>query len=734
MAPSGNGAPRSAADGASAAVRHAEDGHLLDYVRLLSKRRWTLAAAFLVVVLPAVVYIFIKTPIYEARVRLMVDSSNPSVVEFQQTVDAAQSGQADHYHETQLQLLRSRSLARRTLDELDLWDAPIFLEAGTTVEAADEAAAKSRTIDGFLKALRTLPVGDSGLIDITYRSTDPDLAAAVINTHAKAFIAQNLDFRFLASRNAGEWLVEQLETQRRAVEKSEAALQLYQQEHGAVPLEDLENIVVQRLSELTAAHTRAKTELIAKESEYRQLEAATGSADAVGAFPAVMSNRVVQGIRAELTDLRRRRSELAENLGPRHPDMIKVNTAIDLSEAELQVEIAKVIASVKNEFLAAQVQARRLAAEVDGQKKEALKLSEIRIDSSVLVREAESNRQIYDTLLQRAKETGVSAQLPSSNIRIVDLAEVPTVPIGPRRGLFVIITVLVGGVFAVGLAFFSEHLDQRITTPDEMKFHLGLSVLGMIPTVRSKNSEEHGRLLISEGVPSVYREAVRRVRTGVMFSPASGKRSLVVTSSGPDEGKSTVVANLGIGLTQAGHSVLVIDADMRRPSLHTGASDSQVGLSELLVGAAKSRDVLRKTSVPGLWLLPAGKPSPNSAELLGSAAFEALHDSLLETFDWVLIDSPPVMAFTDASVLAHTAGGVIFLIGADMTSRHVAKQAIDQLQIPASMFVGGILNRVDFERNRYYYSNYSRPEYVGYYVEQPATGAPPTLDPAAIQL
>ena len=738
-----------------------EDTHLLDYVKVLVKRRWTVVTVFLVVVLCAVVYAFMQTPIYEARARLMIEIDEQNVVQFQQVL-SEQTRDIEEHYETQYQLLRSRSLVRRTLDELALWDDPVFLgvmETGgfSPTEAFSSAVDtmrslvaqavqwvlptptpvrsrvwdqdedtqfESEAVTVFLEGFTAAAVPNSRLVDLRYRSTHPRLATMVVNTHADAYIDQTRDFRFQTSRDATDWLSERLEEQRRVVEASEAALIRYRQGHDAISLEDRENIVVQRLTELNAALTRAKTELISKEATYRQLESFAGDPDAIDALPAVMSNGFVQEVRSEVADLRRQYAERSQDLGARHPDMIRLESATKVAESRLQVEIDQVVESVHNEFLVAQAQERSLSRELDAQKTEALAMNEMGIDYGVLVRDAASNREIFESLLQRAKETGVTAELPSSTIRVIDHAEVPRKSVSPQKGLILLIAMLGGGMGGVGLAFLIEYLDNRIKTPEELRIHLGLPSLGLIPTVPSKSLTAGESPLINNGVPANFSEAFRAVRTGVLFSTADSKRSFVITSTGINEGKSVVAANLAIGLAQAQQRVLLIDGDMRRPTLHKLLGRNQEpGLSNLLVGDATSEEVLQDSAVvPGLWLLTAGKIPPNPAELLGSERFKAFLETLLDAFDWVLIDTPPVMAVTDAAVVAHATAGVIFVIGADMTSRHAAQQALDRLEAANGRFVGAILNRVDLQRNAYYYSSHYRSEYEQYYTqdEKPA--------------
>jgi polysaccharide biosynthesis transport protein len=317
-------------------------------------------------------------------------------------------------------------------------------------------------------------------------------------------------------------------------------------------------------------------------------------------------------------------------------------------------------------------------------------------------------------LLQRAKETGISGELKTSNVRVVDAAEIADSPISPRRSLSVMLGLFGGAFFGIGLAFFFEYLDNRVKTPDEIEKHLGLPSLGLIPMLPGKTDANP---LINTGVPANFAEAFRGLRTNILFSAAEdGCRSIVVTSTGPSEGKTMVASNLAVGMAQAGQRVLLIDADMRRPRGHEVFGISvDPGLSNLLVNAAKASEVVQRTETENLWVMPAGKTPPNPAELLGSKRFADLLVSLKDHFDLVVIDTPPVMAVTDAAIVAHRASGVLFVIASDQTSRHAAQQALDQLEHARARFVGAVLNRVDLENNGYYYARYYRKEYAAYY-------------------
>jgi capsular exopolysaccharide synthesis family protein len=337
------------------------------------------------------------------------------------------------------------------------------------------------------------------------------------------------------------------------------------------------------------------------------------------------------------------------------------------------------------------------------------------IQGSSLERNAKSDREIFEALLQRAKETGVSGGLPASNIRIVDAADLPRVPISPRKGFNMLVSLLGGLVVSVGMAFFFDYLDKGINSPDALKAQLGLHCLGLVPLIASH--EASVMPLLSNGVAPSFKEAFRAVRTNVIFaSEGESSQTLLITSTGPHEGKTLVATNLAIALAHTNQRVLLVDADMRRPQVHQVFQVPQdPGLSELARGRVHASQVIRQSNVEGLWLLTAGTVPPNPSELLSSPQFRQFVSALGKAFNWVIIDSPPVMAVTDASVIANIAAGVLFVVGADQTLSRTASNALDQLEAARARFVGAVLNRVDLDRNAFFYRYYYRREYTDYY-------------------
>jgi len=710
----------------------ADEVHLGDYAKALYKRRWIAATVFLVVFISAVVYTFTATPIFEARTQLLIEIADPNVVAFKEVIEEGQPN--PDYYQTQYSILRSRALARRTIDSLGLWTSPLLVGAPAQrtfdlkalvglgqdpVESegpAEETARQSRAINRFLANLAVEPVRNSRLVDVKFRSTDAAFSARVANALATSYVEQMLEYKFTASQEATNWLAERLTEQRTAVERAEAALQQYRERNDAISLEDRENIVVQKLSDLSAAVTRAKTERLQKEAVERQLRALENNPAALETFPPILGNAFIQRQKAELAELHRQQAQLSERLQDLHPDMLKLQSAIDNSQTKLRAEIAKVVQSLHSEYQAARAQERSLVGALDEQKGEALSMNRKAIEYSVLARDVESGRQIYDSLLQRAKETGVSGELKTSNIRVVDQAEAPLSAVTPRPRLNLGLGAFAGLLLAFGVAFLVEYVDSRLKSPEEIKACLGLAPLGIIPELEKPRTESPNPL-VNQGVPQNFSESFRALRTNVLFStPDEGPQTLVITSTGPGEGKTMVATNLAISFALDGQRVLLIDADMRRPRVHDVFElDQEPGLSNVLVGDAKPSEALRKTNTAGLWTLTSGRVAPNPSELLGSKRFTDLLDSLGQCFDTIVVDTPPAMVVTDSLIAARVASGVVFVVGADMTSRYTAQTCIEQFARGRARILGAVLNRVELEKHRYYYSRYYRREYAAYY-------------------
>lgn len=728
-------------------ARHLSDQawHPTEYLRVLYKRRWVAIPAFLLVFLSGALSSIRTVPVYEARTQLLIERDARRVTSINSALEDRSGYYDQDFYPTQYQILQSRSLALRTIEALDTAgvhpDVPVqagsSFSIGGGVRAAwrglkavtgavpeevpetpaDETRDQAGRIDGFISGVVVSPVRSSRLVDLRFRSPDPAYAARAVNELASQYAKQALDFRFLATQEASDWLRGQLEEQRLKVQTSEAALQQYKETEDALSVDDRQNIVVQRLTELNAQVTRARIERINQEAMHTRLQEMRRAGQSLDSLPAVMASEVVQALKAEANALRSERAQMAaRGLGDNFPDVRDLLTRLTAIEGRLQTEIERAVESVENEYLAARGREDSLVRALNSQQNEVYGLDRKAIEYAALEREAAGNRQLYENLLERTNESDVSGGFRGSNVQVVDRAEVPRGPVLPRVRRDIAVAGLAGLVLAFGLAFGFELLDSRIKSPDEIRTHLGLSFLGLVPVFPRKNGSGDGSLLDADSPPA-FAEAIRGIRTAVLFSSADeGARSVLVTSTGPSEGKTVVSSNLAISLAQSGHRTLVVDADMRRPRLHEVLERSQEpGLSNVLVGETPLDGAARLTGVPNLWVLTAGQIPPNPAELLGSKKFEDLYAELKRRFDWIVFDAPPVMAVTDAAVLANRVGAVLFVIGAEMTTRQAAAAAIDQLSGAKAKFIGAVLNRVNVQRHSYYYAPYYRKEYSKYH-------------------
>ncbi|MBA3641660.1 MAG: polysaccharide biosynthesis tyrosine autokinase [Acidobacteria bacterium] len=733
-----------------------EEKHIWDYVRVVYKRRWIAIPALLLVFGTMTFNSMRETPIYRSQAQLLIEKDAPTVARLDQMFQSQDGWSGDSFYQTQFRILQSRTLAKRTIDSMNLWDAPRlgngpepksrisptglvwgmvdgavslakapFRKDGPapsteTVKPeqveAGESAAQSARISQFLGGLSIVPDPKSKLVEVRYTSTDPQFAVAAANAVVASYIKDSLDFKVNTSKEAGDFLSERLAEQRKALDASEAALQKFKEQNGTVSIADgTSSIAVQRLTDLNGALIKARTERINKEALYNQLTSMQ-AAGTIETFPAVLANDYIQGLKTNLGQVQREQAQLSERYGQNHPEMTKVNSAVEAANAKLKVEIGKVVQGVNSEYRAAMAQEQSLQSALNSQRGEAIGQNRTDIAYQVLKREADSNREVYESLLNQTKETGITGERRATNVRVIDPAELPRGPISPNLRADMTFALVAGLVLAIGLAFGFEYLDNRIKSPQELKAHLGIPFLGMVPVVTL--DKDPNPLMDKAALPQNFSEAFKSIRTNVLFSSAEeGTRSIVVTSAGPGEGKSVVASNLAMALAQAGQRVLLIDADMRRPRVHEiFGGDQEPGLSNVLSGNAKASEGIRKSTTAGLWLMPAGHIPPNPAELLGSRRYTDFIKSLSLHFDWVVLDTPPVMVVADSSIVANQSSGVVFVVRADHTSRHAVKAAVEQLEAANAHLIGSVLNRVDLVRNPYYYSAYYRKDYAKYYV------------------
>ena len=691
-----------------------------DYLRIVYRRRWMIVGLLVAGVLAGVLHNWTTTPIYEARATLQMDMDLNVLGLERPLVPVDQRDWMREFLPTQLGILESRELARLAHEELKGLGGST--PRGTQGINANERALGPRpeasdtdapTVTEIVKGRTVSLVRDTRLVNIGFRGDDPVRAARVANALARAYVQQNVKFRSRTTTDASDWLSKQVAQQRTLVDESEAVLQRYRKEQGADALitnrlgTQQQNIVVQKLAELQSAVTRAKGETIEKEAQYRQLSAIEGKGEPLDTLQAIASNSFIQGLKGELAALQRQLVQESKELGERHPDIIKLQGVLQNAERKLQAETATVVRTIRNEFETAQAREREMVSALERQRAEVQTLNGKAVEYTGLEREATSNREVLDMLLQRSRQATLERQLQSTNVRIVDTADVPERPILPRKERTLILTVAASGALALVLVFVLEIFNTRVSSPDDVKRHLQIPVLGVTPQVKALNGR--ASLLLGNGAPPEFAELFQAVRTNVLLAPelAAG-RILLVTSSEPAEGKTVAAANLAMSLARLKQRVLLIDADLRRPQLHEMFGEQrEPGLADVLKGKTSPGD-LRRTKLSNLWLMPAGSSVSNPADLLGSDRFNKVIEYLRKQFDWIVLDSPPVLAVTDPCVIARVASGVLLVVHCDRTSRNLASAAVERLDAVGANVLGAMLNRVVLRRGGEYLPYYSR--------------------------
>jgi capsular exopolysaccharide synthesis family protein len=719
--------------------------HLFDRISVLYKYRWASITVFLLVVAWVMVDSYTQVPRYLASARILIEEPGNDIATPTEIARTAPLADPEMYLQTQLRIMRGRDLALRVSQKIDLSRVPEFNGQGPqpTPLAKSIAAVKyyamwpyrlvtsaqpppialptstpSRDggyIDALLERLSINTVRGSQLVDVAFASSDPEFAARAANAFADEYVGHNLTLKIQNLEKSAEWLTGEVERQAKLVQESELKLAQYREKQDAGALDSGQNIVVARLNSLNEQLTLARTDRIRKENIWKQLQEAGKNVDSISA---VLNNANVQQLRNRINELQQESGRVAERYGEKHPERQRVATALASARQQLQDEIAKAVQNARQEYEAAATNERVLLDSLNESKKAATDLSRKGVDYSALVREAESNRAIYSQLLTREKELRVVANSRTNNVRVVDRAEVPGSPFTPNHRRDWVYALALGLALGLAIAFGIDYLDDTVKTPDDITRRLKLRFLGLVPIVPG---ERHP--LISGPVPHDFGEAYRSIRTSLAAQlPGSGARVVAVASSQPLEGKTTTAVNIAMALAVSGARVLLIDADMRRPSVHKAlrmANDR--GLSQLLAGQARMREVVQRTHDPNLLAITAGRTPANPSELLASDRMRALLSGL-ETgpFDWIIIDTPPVLAVTDAVILAPLVHAVTFVIGAEMTRWRLAERAVETLLASNPRQVVAILNKVNFGRNKYYYSRYYGHQYKNYYAESPA--------------
>jgi capsular exopolysaccharide synthesis family protein len=728
-------------------VGSGQEIHLKDYLRVILKRKWIIGTFLVIVVTLAVLSSTKKEPFYRAAVRLSIQKNNANVVLFPNMAFPLFD---PDYYQTQYTILRSRPLAERVIKKLGLKDSPEFKasprqgfsfdikawvfwllkkanparlfskpsRAKGTIKPinAKNNGVSPALVNAFIGRLGVSPMKDTKMVvDLSFTGRYPRIIARIVNATAEEYINMTMEAKIETAQKMMRKLNEQLSEQKKKVEGSEIALQKYKERKNIVSLEERQNIVVQRLSQLNALVTGAKTDRIAIETRYKELKKLSNQPEMIESLPSILSNAMIQQFKTDYVALQRRHSELSKKFGTKHPKMTELRSQIGLMKRKIALEVKKNVNSLMTEYKVAQSKEATLVEALEQQKKEALGLNRKAIEYNILKRDAQSNRQMYNVLITKMKEVDLGTDLKGTTIRIIDPAQVPRSPIGPHKGFNVLFAAFVGLGLGMVLAFFLEYIDTSVKTPEDIK-RIQVPYMGFIPAFHTNNQKE---LIVQEDPKCLISEAYRTLRTGILFSSSKPSPQFIqVTSAGPQEGKTITTANMATVMAQSGSRVLIVDCDMRKPRVHNifGIPNSR-GLSDLLLDGEDWFSFIKKTTVPNLDLIPCGTIPANPSELLGSKRMQRLMTLLSEKYDRIIMDSPPILAVTDSIVLSRLVEGIILVVGAGGANKNGVSRSVELLKEVDARICGAVLNNLNVEKERYYYSRYYYYNYGknGYY-------------------
>jgi polysaccharide biosynthesis transport protein len=718
---------------------------LADCWRIIRRYRRLIVTMLSVALLLTGTVVFLLERNFTASATLLIEPEPPQVLDIRELISEAGSTDDHDYYKTQYDLLKSRDLAAGVIRDLNLEGTGLlgptdsrgfiakisaifarFLDPtpqGTAVAETDGVRASA--IDAYLGRLKIEPLIGTRLVTVSFSAPDPRLAARIANAHVRHFVQQGIQLRSESRRAAVEFLENQLVQIKQRVQQSEAALNTYRHQKGIVAfdVEDTNKIAQGRMEDLTKALTEAETKRITAESQMEQVK--SGDYDSL---PQVIANPAITMLKPQVRNLQAQYANLSTAFNPKYPKLAELKAQLKESTRSLNNEMKQVAKAILRDYSAAADQERELRTEISAEKERDLSQNDASLQDAVLAREVETNRELYKNVLLRMQQIQIGEQAPVTNISVVDHAVPPQRPATPKKKLDLLISGLLALICGIGLAFIFDQLDNRLKTGEEVEHYLHLPNLAVAPdfAMLSKATASQQRLgqmrrflLGSEGtaVTTVAAhepgsgDVYRSIRTALMFSRAGAPpQKMLITSAIEGEGKTWTAVHTATAFAQTGAKTLLIDADLRRAQCHDALGvENSVGLSEVLVGQLDPGDSVRYIEDRNLYLLSAGSSVPNPAELLTSARMLEVLRFFSEQYQYILMDSSPLMYASDTVGIATMADGVVLVAGS-ATPKHSVRRAAERLALAGANVLGVVLNRVDIrhpdhrEYTRYYFS------------------------------
>lgn len=727
--------------------------HLREYLNVVLKRRHIAITVFVIVFLLTLIITFSATPLYLASTKVLIEKSEPANL----SLNSYYSAYDPEFSETQYQLIRSFAVAHRVVKTLglDRTAASAADESGTNLltgtlrwarnlvstvlhvggakplpAAPDTAAQDSAetTLRAYQQArmissaITVTPVKNSKIVNISYLDKDPKQAALIANTVAKAYIDELLDIRMGSSRYAMKWLTEKADEERARLEKTEKALQEYMRDKDIATLENKLTMVPERVAEIASKLAQAETKRKELETLHAAVRGFAANPEGADAIPAIAADPTIQSLRSQILKAEQAVSELSKKYGPRHPSMVTANEDLAVLKEKQKEQIRRVVASIKNEYDIATANEENLRRLAGVAKAQTLSISEKFIQYGVLKREAETSKELFDAIVKRIKEQGVTQDIQTVNVWVIEKAEVPSSPKVPNRPRNIMLGLILGLLGGVGVAFFVEYLDNTIKSPEEIEQRFNVPVLGVIEYLNpAKGPVEN---IVTLDSRSSITENYRIIRTNILLSTAERPpKHILVTSTAPQEGKTTTAVNLACILAQSSQRVLLIDADLRRPRIRKIFSIAgESGLSTYLAGAS-ALELFSPDGVPNLQVMASGPIPPNPSELIESRRMKELLADLEEKFDFIVWDSPPLFTVSESLMLGKILSGTVIVARAGKTTYDELKRALKAFSDIGVRILGVVINSLDMTRTGQYYYHY----YGGYYgqpEEEPQKNAP----------
>ena len=694
---------------------------LIIYWRSIAKRKWQILALGVGLAVCAAVIVHFMTPIYRSTATLLIEQNKAKIAPTEEVY--ASVGDSREHFQTQAEILKSRALAVKLVNKLNLTKHPDFdprqqkpgltqlvkEQLGLAGEAPNwtEERLEKAAVRTLMNGMSVEPVRLSQLVKVHFESPDPLAAAEIANAIADIYIQSDLDVRDEMNLRATEWLGGRLAGLKKNLEESERALQAYREQARLIETRGLAQSGASRqIEDLMTRLVAVRQRRFAAEHAYAQISGAKGQLEIL---PVVMRNPLVQRIKELEADAEKTVSELSSRFGPEHPRMIQATAELKQARENTRREIETVVSGLTNEYELARANEKALESSVAQAKGTVQSINRKEFELASLERAVATNRQIYDLFLNRFRETRASRDIQANAVaRVSDEARPSQYPIKPRKEQIVSVAFVMGILLGALAALLLERIDNTLKSADDVEEKLGQPMLTTLPLLRGAEAKAVGRHYL-EDPKSVFSEAIRTARTSVLLSASdSANITVLVTSSVPNEGKTAVAVNVALAQAQ-GKRVLLIDADLRRPSIGEALKldAGKPGLTDLLSGSASFQECLHRIDDTSLYVITSGPVPPNPLELILSKRFESLITALSRTCDMLIIDSPPVHLVSDALVLSKMATGVMFVVKADSTPYPLVRRCIRALhEVDAKLF-GITLNQLDFKKAERYYGAYT---------------------------